>query len=402
MYVGDNSGYVYNSRDTGKTWTSEQIADLPIRSIFPYTGPTVGGSLVLYALTPYSLFIKNFYSTSWEEGPPLGYFYGLGSGAFNGEFSKNGTAFIVGVEGDFVAQSTIIRLRLPDSHWYSVGPENEFGELYGLSIPSSNIIYTCGSNGKILKSTNEGDYWVFLNTPTSHSLNSIYFIDNKRGFAVGDSGTILYTSSGGISLTNNPPSAFHLLKPVNEDSMLVMRSIGFEWQEAIDPDNDAVHYTLLISGDTGKTWKAYGPITDTTKLQVHSPAQTPGRYFWTVIANDAMFATPSSDVFVFTIYSVSNVDNPDDKVPGTFMLLQNYPNPFNPSTTFSYIIPNASKVIIKIYDLLGNEIETLVNDDKGAGNYEVKWNAVDLPSGVYFYQLRTGSFIETKKMLLLK
>jgi hypothetical protein len=85
-----------------------------------------------------------------------------------------------------------------------------------------------------------------------------------------------------------------------------------------------------------------------------------------------------------------------------YNLYQNYPNPFNPSTKIKYSIPKTSKVQIKVFDVLGNEIETLFSEEKSAGTYELTWNAASLPSGVYFYQLKTGSFIETKKMLLLK
>ena len=85
-----------------------------------------------------------------------------------------------------------------------------------------------------------------------------------------------------------------------------------------------------------------------------------------------------------------------------FYLSQNYPNPFNSSTKIEYAIPQFSQVQIKIFSVLGNEIETIVNEQRQSGNYELTWNAVDLPSGVYFYQLRAGSFIQTKKMILLK
>ena len=100
----------------------------------------------------------------------------------------------------------------------------------------------------------------------------------------------------------------------------------------------------------------------------------------------------------------SIVDVPEEDVflPNDYCLYQNYPNPFNPSTTFRYSIPTQSKVMIKVYDILGNEIETLVNEEKPAGTYEVTWNADNLPSGVYFYQLRAGSFVEAKKMILMK
>jgi plastocyanin len=92
-----------------------------------------------------------------------------------------------------------------------------------------------------------------------------------------------------------------------------------------------------------------------------------------------------------------------------FSLEQNYPNPFNPSTKIKYTVPQLSQVTIKIFDVLGNETGTLVNKEEPAGTYEVTWNAANLTGGVYFYQLRTtpvggqaGSFVDTKKMILLK
>jgi len=88
--------------------------------------------------------------------------------------------------------------------------------------------------------------------------------------------------------------------------------------------------------------------------------------------------------------------------PISFILGQNYPNPFNPTTSIQYTISNRQFVNIKVYDALGKEIATLVNQEKPAGTYEFEWNAIDIPSGVYFYQLKTGSFVQTKKMTLLR
>lgn len=90
------------------------------------------------------------------------------------------------------------------------------------------------------------------------------------------------------------------------------------------------------------------------------------------------------------------------EIPESFILTQNFPNPFNPSTKIKYLIPQSSNVVIKVFDILGKEIETLVNEEKHSGTYEVTWYAGNLPSGVYFYQIKAGSFVETKKMILLR
>jgi len=89
-------------------------------------------------------------------------------------------------------------------------------------------------------------------------------------------------------------------------------------------------------------------------------------------------------------------------IPKEFRLEQNYPNPFNPSTTIRYQIPINSHVSLKVYDVLGNEVATLVDEYREAGRYEVEFNAKGLASGVYFYKLQAGIFVETKKMLLVK
>ena len=83
-------------------------------------------------------------------------------------------------------------------------------------------------------------------------------------------------------------------------------------------------------------------------------------------------------------------------------LSQNYPNPYNPSTTISYSIPAPSLVSLKIFNILGQEITTLVNEEKSAGNYEVNFNASNLPSGVYIYKMKAGEYVQTRKMILLK
>lgn len=111
---------------------------------------------------------------------------------------------------------------------------------------------------------------------------------------------------------------------------------------------------------------------------------------------------------IFTITFASSVD--EVNLPKEFSLEQNYPNPFNPRTKIRFEIPEviasgmkqSLHITIKVYNILGNEVASLVNDHKPAGNYEIEFNGSELPSGVYFYELRAGSYIETRKMLLIK
>jgi hypothetical protein len=88
--------------------------------------------------------------------------------------------------------------------------------------------------------------------------------------------------------------------------------------------------------------------------------------------------------------------------PAEFMLEQNYPNPFNPKTSIKYSVAKSSYVVIKLYDLLGNELQTLVSENKVPGNYKIEWDASGYPSGVYVYRLYAGSFRDEKKLVLIK
>ncbi|HRE40635.1 MAG TPA: serine hydrolase [Ignavibacteria bacterium] len=97
-----------------------------------------------------------------------------------------------------------------------------------------------------------------------------------------------------------------------------------------------------------------------------------------------------------------NIKRTDEIIPDEFNLLQNYPNPFNPITKISFSIPSNEFVTLKVYDALGREISTLVNDNLIAGQYEINWNATSFASGVYFYSIKTENYFQTKKMLLVK
>jgi Secretion system C-terminal sorting domain/Concanavalin A-like lectin/glucanases superfamily len=105
---------------------------------------------------------------------------------------------------------------------------------------------------------------------------------------------------------------------------------------------------------------------------------------------------------IYSLSGVTGVEDVSGSVPSSFELTQNYPNPFNPSTVIRYAIGSKQFTTLRVYDVIGNEVATLVNEEKPAGYYEVNFDAGYLPSGIYFYKLQAGNFIQTKKMLLLK
>ena len=92
----------------------------------------------------------------------------------------------------------------------------------------------------------------------------------------------------------------------------------------------------------------------------------------------------------------------DSSIPKTFSLVQNYPNPFNPSTRIAFSLPNEGFTKLVVYDILGNEVALLINENLSAGNYDIKFNASKLPSGIYIYSLRSSQQVISKKMMLVK
>ena len=133
-----------------------------------------------------------------------------------------------------------------------------------------------------------------------------------------------------------------------------------------------------------------------------------GLYDWSIRAVDAAYVGGIVSTGTFQIGSPTSVDD-NKNLPVNFALEQNYPNPFNPSTKITFAIPTAGnngnqsiQTTLKVYDILGNEVITLVNEEKSAGNYEVNFNASELSTGVYFYTIKAGNFSDTKKMILIK
>jgi len=132
-----------------------------------------------------------------------------------------------------------------------------------------------------------------------------------------------------------------------------------------------------------------------------------------LISNDPANKVNANQTILYRLKQIDNnglfkyseeIEVDINNIPAEFVLEQNYPNPFNPVTSIKFSLPanHFGNVTLKVYDILGNEVSTLVNENKLAGNYEVKFDASSISSGVYYYQLNAGNFVETKKMILLK
>ena len=163
-------------------------------------------------------------------------------------------------------------------------------------------------------------------------------------------------------------------------------------------------YDIPANGNsTSKQNFSFSFVNDSIKLAIDK--ENPIKIILDIYSKNRLLWIDTLDFYYTNLVGIEK----SDIIINTFNLYQNYPNPFNPTTSIKYSIANRQFVTLKIFNLLGQEIDTFVNEEKPAGTYELTWNAANLPSGVYFYQLRTmpigrqaGGFIATKKMVLLR
>jgi minor extracellular serine protease Vpr len=159
--------------------------------------------------------------------------------------------------------------------------------------------------------------------------------------------------------------------------------------------NGGANWSQLWSAENdGQAWSWRNRIIDITAYANKQNL----KLAWQYVGNDGDIVAVDG---VKLLGGATDVDDENILVTD-YVLYQNYPNPFNPATTIEYAVPKISKTTLKIYGILGSEITTLVNQEKNAGTYQIIWDASNLSSGIYFYQLKAGDFIQTRKMLLLK
>lgn len=222
---------------------------------------------------------------------------------------------------------------------------------------------------------------------------------------------IYLTSDYGNTWKNVGP--FYIAQTVTNGSIAlgitvggVMRSSdnGLTWEMAnnglpnligssITMSNNSIYifgnlFDVFKSSDNGSNWALAIGI--------------PTRGFELSATDKYLFYVYSGSLYKTSIAALTEVNKNDKQNDMSYGLAQNYPNPFNPSTTISFSIPNESHVTLKIYDVLGREVATLVNGNFKAGGYTKTWNATSVSSGIYFYRLEAGNYSETKKLNLIK
>ena len=189
------------------------------------------------------------------------------------------------------------------------------------------------------------------------------------------------------------------------------------WLDTRDLGGEISSLYYSYSTDAGVTWSQNERLSETFNPLLGWPEQNKLGDYFDMISDEtgahlAWAATfnGEQDVYYGRITNITDVVTGDDNLPATFSLAQNYPNPFNPTTAIQYEMRDGGFVSLKVYDLLGREVATLVNEKKAPGTYQVTWNASGqarqtaggLATGVYYYRLSAGSFTEMKKLLLLR
>ena len=215
-----------------------------------------------------------------------------------------------------------------------------------------------------------------------------------------DGGTDTATVKITVTPVQDAPLPFELISPI-EAAEVGSTLVTFNWHASIDPDLDEVIYNFYLSGADRDT--AVYDIPDTVLVfDGNTFIKESTVYTWGVKVTDGTDTTSCvADGQFETADVIVGIDD-QDQIPDVYALSQNYPNPFNPSTIIEYDLPEESFVNLTIYNLLGEQVAILVNDRMNAGRYEVKFIANNVPSGVYFYQIQSGNFMDTKKMLLVR
>jgi hypothetical protein len=237
-----------------------------------------------------------------------------------------------------------------------------------------DIILFAGTGSGVFVSINNGANWTqtALNTNYVQSLTisgEDIFASTGRLFLSTDRGALWTDVTTGLS--NLPVFAL----ATYENNVFALTNWG----------------NIFLSTNNGADWELINEgIIDTLVLAIGINDS----YIFASGVGEGIWRRPISEM-------ITNIENTIE-LPKTFTIEQNYPNPFNPGTTIKYSVPKLSFVTIKIYDVLGSEVAALVNEEKPIGRYEVTFDATQLPSGVYFYRLQAGSFVQTRKMILLK
>ncbi len=339
-------------------------------------------------------------------------------------------------EGEVNGNARLFRTTNGGLNWISVVQTSANGGFFnGLAFTKATAsVFGLAIAEKVFRTSNNGTTWIELNSGVngvSNAHNSLMIIDNNfYGFGLNNgSARIRLTTDNAnswsnqqvnISGNNTSAIAFHSNKllgvaATSTSLPVIARTIdgGLTWTNVnigAGPTgncsinwipNTPVVYLMGANGiikrstNNGLTWI-------TTPTSVVNLTHFDFVHAGNIIYGYAVSSNGSVIKLVDTLSVLTSNNNHNSETPKEFSLSQNYPNPFNPSTVIGFKLAVNSFASLKVYDLLGREVATLVNENLKAGTYEFDFDGNKLSSGVYYYKLTTGSFVETKKMILIK
>ena len=285
--------------------------------------------------------------------------------------------FINTSTGWITTSSSIYKTTNNGTNWLNY-PLPSGGPYSKVFFSNSSTGWVMGTN-KLAKTTDGGMNWVNL-FQFSRTLKSYYFINPDAGWVSDDLGSVRKTINGGLLWDSL--STMSEIKNLYFANALSGWGIGGTNQvgQIYHTTNGGINWVTQFKNGEFNNFQSLSFLNSTTG--------------WVAGTNGAILKTTTGgNVFI------SQISN---EVPERYSLQQNYPNPFNPSTNIKFDIHKSGITSLKVFDLLGKEVETLVDEQLSVGTYEVTFNAHSLSSGIYFYVLKTGDFVESKRMVLVK
>jgi photosystem II stability/assembly factor-like uncharacterized protein len=275
--------------------------------------------------------------------------------------------------------------RTPQANIPPVISSSEYILTNSMSVLGNNA--WCGTGGgsgltRVLRSTNRGQNWTagpVITTTLGSYLYGTALMNNSVGWVVGTNGKVAMTTDGGAtwgSAITTGATRGRVAQYLGGQTVVFVGDAG----------------KIFISKDLGATWSSQ---TLPVNVLYNALSFVSGTVGWIAGANGAILKYIGG-----TLVSVDEKQN--GSIPETYALWQNYPNPFNPTTTVAYDLPKAAKITLKVYNILGQVVAVLAEGQQAAGRYVVPFNASTLASGVYFYRLQAGDFVQTNKMVLVR
>ena len=301
-------------------------------------------------------------------------------------FINENTGWVVGEDLSLNHYAVIFKTTDGGANWdFQTFPSGQsFQAVQFINESTGWVVGGDNDNAYILNTTDGGTNWTYQDAGTNNFLSSVCFPDGINGWAVGFDGTIVHTQYVvPVELTSFNAAVDQGNVNLIWETSTETNNSGFEIQRAADKNKYEQVGFVQGSGTTTKS-KQYSYVDKNLSRGVYS-------YRLVQVDFDG-----TRQILHAVNVEISNT------VPEGYTLFQNYPNPFNPTTTIKYSIPSDGNVNLKIYNSAGEEVSTLINEFKTAGNHKISFNARKLASGVYYYRLQTDAFSSTKKMLLLK